>query len=194
MLDCKQLFMIGGPNGSGKTTSAYMLMPELICCDEYVNADAIAASLSPFNPSSIAIKSGKLMLARICELVDGSRNFAFEATMASRSFVHLIKDCKHKGYQINLLYVWVADCELAINRVNFRVASRGHSIPPDVIKRRYYRSMSNFTNLYAPLADRWALCDNSDSVPAIIAQKHKSQQNVEIYDEDYWCEFNKAIL
>ena len=102
----KNLFMIGGPNGAGKTTSAFSLMPELIHCEEYVNADAIAASLSPFKPESIGVKAGRLMLARIAELADQQVSFAFETTMASRSFINLIHQCKSKGYSLTLAYVW----------------------------------------------------------------------------------------
>src|SRR5260221_4492959 len=98
----KMLYMIGGPNGAGKTTSSFSLMPELIQCDEYVNADAVAASLSPFKPDTVAIQAGRIMLQRICNLAKSQANFAFETTMASKTFHSLLEQCKKDGYQINL--------------------------------------------------------------------------------------------
>ena len=181
--------MIGGPNGAGKTTSARTLMPELIHCDEYVNADSIAVGLSPFKPETTDIQAGRLMLARIHELSKMEVNFAFETTMASRSFIKLLKACKEKGYKINLLYLWLKAPELAKQRVQMRVESGGHSIPFDVIERRYYRSMSNFVNLYLPFADRWLLVDNSAVQPIVVAQKHLESSGFEIYSEDIWGQF-----
>jgi len=185
----KHLFVIGGPNGAGKTTSAYTLMPELIHCDEYVNADSIAASLSPFKPESTAMQAGRLMLSRIHELSKLKVNFAFETTMASRSFVNLLKKCKDSGYRINLLYFWVKTPELAKQRVQMRVKSGGHSIPLDVIERRYHRSMSNFINLYLPYADRWLVVDNSETQPFLVAQKYLQSTEIEIYNQDIWQQF-----
>jgi len=182
----RHLFLIGGPNGAGKTTSAFSLMPELIHCNEYVNADSIAASLSPFNPESTAIQAGKLMLKRIYDLAEQNVSFAFETTMASKSFIKLIKSCKEKGYQINLLYLWLVSPDLAVKRVESRVKSGGHSIPENVITRRYERSMNNFMNLYIPLADRWAAYDNSTPEPVIIAQKHLRSKKLDVHIEKYW--------
>jgi predicted ABC-type ATPase len=129
------LFMIGGPNGAGKTTSAFSMMPELIHCEEYVNADAIAASLSPFKPESMGIKAGKLMLARIYELSEQNVSYAFETTMASRTFVSLVKQCKKEGYTFNILYVWLNHPSLAVQRVNSHVEKGGHSIEESIIRR-----------------------------------------------------------
>lgn len=192
MKKLKQVFMIGGPNGAGKTTSAFMLMPELIDCYEYINADSIAASLSPFNPDALAIKSGRLMLERIKELSSKEHSFAFETTMASKSFVTYLTKFKEQGYEINLLYIWLVTPELAVQRVQRRVESGGHNIPIDVIIRRYHRSMRNFIYDYIPLADRWILCDNSDQIPNIVAQKYKRHPTFEIYNEEIWRYFNKV--
>ncbi len=187
----KHLFMIGGPNGAGKTTSAYTLMPELIHCDEYVNADSIAKSLSPFKPETTAIQAGRLMLSRIHELSKLKVNFAFETTMASRSFVNLLQECKKNGYKINLLYLWLESPELAKQRVKMRVKSGGHAIPLDVIERRYYRSMSNFINLYLPFADRCLAVDNSGDRPILIAQKHLESAEIKVYNQDIWYQFRE---
>ena len=150
----KQLFMIGGPNGAGKTTTSFSIMPEILQCDEYVNADTIASSLSPFRPETMAMRAGRLMLQRINDLANKDSSFAFETTMASKTFHLLLKSCKRVGYQINLLYLWLSSPELSIERVKERNLMGGHSIPDRVIRRRYYRSMYNFTYVYMPLADR----------------------------------------
>lgn len=181
--------MIGGPNGAGKTTSAFTLLPELAICSEYVNADSIAASLSPFHPDKLAIKSGKLMINRIHELIEERQTFAFESTMSSRSFADTLKHCHQNGYEVNLLYVWVQNVDLALSRVEYRVKSGGHNIPHDTVIRRYYRSMKNFINLYAPIADRWSLCDNSYLEPTIIAQKYIDSNEVDIIDTTLWQQF-----
>ncbi|MFY4731359.1 zeta toxin family protein [Nitrospira sp. BLG_2] len=185
----KNLFMIGGPNGAGKTTSAFSLMPELIHCDEYVNADAIAFSLSPFKPESIGVKAGKLMLSRIEELANHNLNFAFETTMASKTFTHLINRCKQEGYFINILYVWLNDPDLAIQRVNSRVEKGGHSIEESVIRRRYVRSMYNLINLYIPLADGWSIVDNSSLELKPVAKKLQRSATIDVYDNTTWKKF-----
>lgn len=187
--DDKNPFMIGGPNGAGKTTSAFSLMPELIHCEEYVNADAIAASLSPFKPESIGVKAGKLMLNRIYELSEKNVSFAFETTMSSRTFVSLINGCKKNGYLFIIVYVWLNDPNLAIERVKSRVLKGGHHIEYSVIKRRYYRSMHNLVNLYMPLADRWTIIDNSGSEPIVIAEKSTQHNDEKIYTENTWAQF-----
>jgi predicted ABC-type ATPase len=190
-LDAYNLFMIGGPNGAGKTTSAFSMMPELIHCEEYVNADAIAASLSPFKPESISIKAGKLMLARIYELAEQNVSFAFETTMASRTFVNLLKQCKHQGYAINVLYVWLNDPDLAVQRVNSRVEKGGHLIEEPVIKRRYRRSMENLINLYLPIADRWSIVDNSSTEPLLVAEKSAHNTETQVYSNSIWAKFEE---
>jgi predicted ABC-type ATPase len=182
----KQIFVIAGPNGSGKTTSARALLPELVNCHEYVNADAIAASLSPFNPDATAIKAGRLMLERIKELAVSGRSFAFETTLASRTFASFLETCKTQGYSINILFIWVNSIELAIERVEERVRSGGHAIPIETIKRRYHRSMQNFKSIYMPIVERWTLCDNSDQLPTLIAQKHSAKTGVVIYDDQIY--------
>lgn len=112
----KELFIIAGPNGAGKTTAAFTLLPNVIGVEEYVNADSIAAALSPFQPDSVAIQAGKLMLERIRELVKQNKSFVFETTLASKSFVQLLQDCKQRGYKTNLIFLWLHSAQLAIER------------------------------------------------------------------------------
>ena len=165
----QELFMIGGPNGAGKTTSAMKLLPGLLNCEEYVNADAIAAALSPFHPETTAIQAGRLMLDRIHSLAAEKKVFSFETTMASLSFAPFLKKCKEQGYKINVLYLWLQNPELAIDRVALRVQNGGHNVPEQDIRRRYYRGLSNFFKIYVPLADKWLLCNNSGENTVHIA-------------------------
>lgn len=188
----QQVFMIGGPNGAGKTTSATTLLPELLQCDEYINADAIAAALSPFHPESIAIQAGRLMLERIHHLSEQKKNFAFETTMASRSFASYLKNCKDLGYKINLLFLWLQSPELAVQRVASRVENGGHNVPEEDIRRRYQRGIKNFINIYIPLADQWVFCDNSNEKPHVIAENNNSQ--IIIYDVKQWEEAQKGAV
>jgi predicted ABC-type ATPase len=131
------LYVIGGANGSGKITVSMSLLPSFLDCFEYVNADAITAG-SPLNPESMAILAGRLMLERLRVLSDLGSDFAFETTLASR-IAAFLRDCKIKCYTTNLIYFWLQTPELAVERVARRVASSGHSIPEEVIRRRYQR-------------------------------------------------------
>ncbi len=187
-----QLYMIGGPNGAGKTTVSLSLLPELLSCYEYVNADAIAAALSPFAPETTAIQAGRLMLQKINQLAAQKKDFAYETTMASKTFAPFLKRCKENGYQINLLYIWLENPTLAIARVSERVKNGGHHIPDDIVSRRYYRSVHNFLNIYLPLADRCLLLDNSFNTLTIIANKEITS-TFKIIDEITWNKFRNIL-
>src|SRR5690606_29723799 len=132
------LYIIAGCNGAGKTTASYTILPEILDCKEFVNVDNIAG-LSPFNPESVALEAGRIMLTRIHELLEERVDFAFETTLATRSYVSLIKRAKVKGYTIVLLYFWLDSPEQAVKRVAKRVAKGGHHIPDNVLIRRYFR-------------------------------------------------------
>lgn len=164
-----QLWVIGGPNGSGKTTSAFALLPERLGCDEYVNADAIAAGLSPFHPDEVAMQAGRLMLARIHALIEAGTDCAFETTLASHSPASIIAKARAAGYRVTLFYLWLPSPELADARVRARVAQGGHTVPSPVVHRRYIRGARNFVRLYAGLADEWFCYDNSGRDPVLIA-------------------------
>jgi predicted ABC-type ATPase len=164
------VYVIGGCNGSGKTTASLVVLPSILDCHEYVNADAIAAGLSPLNPDAMAILAGRLMLQRLRELMAAQVDFAFESTLAARSFVLFLQDCKAQGYLIHLAYFWLRSPELAIARVARRVASGGHDIPETIIRRRYDRSLQNLRELYLPLCDSWLIFDNSETRPEPIAR------------------------
>lgn len=165
----RKIYLIGGPNGAGKTTSALSLLPDLLHCEEYVNADSIAAGLSPFRPETMAIQGGRLMLERIHHLAQRRKDFAFETTMASRSFVPFLRKCKSDGYYATLLFLWLKSPELALKRVASRFESGGHSVPETFVRRRYLSGIRNFFKLYLPIGDRWYFYDNSGTEPVLVA-------------------------
>lgn len=180
-----RVYVIGGPNGAGKTTASMALFPHGLECPEYVNADAIAAGISPFRPESVALQAGRVMLARLRELVAAEQDFAFETTMASRTFAPFLRDCIAKGYTAHLLFVWLNSPELAIERVAHRVAAGGHHIPDDVVRRRYVRGIQNFISLYIPLANEWRCYDNSEGEKLPIASQAQNG-TITIEDQEKW--------
>jgi predicted ABC-type ATPase len=180
-----RIFVIGGPNGAGKTTIAGGLLPEILQCDEYVNADAIAKALSPFESDRAAFKAGRVMLEMIHGLADRRKDFAFETTMASRSFYPFLLRCRERGYEINLLFLWLRSVALARRRVAKRVRSGGHGIPNDVVRRRYQAGIRNFLKLYVPLADNWYVYDNSGPQTRPVARKI-SGGKIQLHDEQTW--------
>lgn len=165
-----QLYFIGGCNGAGKTTASYTVLPEILQCKEFVNADEIARGLSPFNPESMAIEAGKLMLKRIDELLKACESFSIETTLSTRSYAKLIRQARAQGYKISLIYFWLNSPELAINRVAQRVKNGGHNIPREVIIRRYAAGINNLFHIYMPLVDYWLLADNSTTPRIIVAE------------------------
>ena len=148
------------PAPLGKVAS-FTVLPEMLDCREFVNADEIAAGLSPFNPEGVAIQAGRLMIERIIHLLKEGETFAFETTLATRSYVKLIKQAQKRGYFVTLLFFSLSSPEQAVKRVAKRVSEGGHNIPLDVIYRRYDNGLSNLFNLYMPVCDYWALYDNS---------------------------------
>ena len=165
------IYIIAGCNGAGKTTASYTVLPEILHCKEFVNADEIAKGLSPFQPEKVAIEAGRLMLNRIDELIEQGEDFAFETTLASKAYVHTIKRVKELNYFVSVIYFWLNTPELAIERVKTRVESGGHNIPEEVIRRRYTAGIRNLFNLYLPICDFCMLVNNSYNNPVLIAEK-----------------------
>ena len=180
----KNLYIIAGCNGAGKTTASFTILPEILECKEFVNADEIAKGLSPFQPEKVAFEAGRIMLERIDTLLKLNANFAFETTLSTKSYKHRILEAKEKGYAVKLLFFWLPSVEMAINRVAMRVSEGGHHIPSDVIARRYSRGIENLFKIYIPLCDNWMLFDNEEQ-PVIIA-KGSSNQETEVFDETKW--------
>ncbi|HZG00249.1 MAG TPA: zeta toxin family protein [Chitinophagales bacterium] len=172
------LFVIAGCNGAGKTTASYTLLPEVLGITEFVNADEIARGLSPFNPESVAIQAGRLMLERIHDLIGKQVDFAIETTLANKSYVTLLENVKGLGYEVYLLYFWLSSPEMAVDRVATRVREGGHNIPIDTIRRRYHRGVRNLFRLYLPLADSWFLVDNSEQPFRVVAEGKAKEQRI----------------
>ena len=177
----REIFVLGGPNGAGKSTTARVLLPETLRIEQFVNADLIAQGLSPFAPQSSALDAGRLMLSRIHDFRTRSQSFAFETTLASRSYVTFLKEAQKVGYLVHLAYIWLSSVELALSRVANRVQEGGHDVPRATVERRYWRGLKNFFDLYRPLADTWTLCDNSGAEPLVVARGLKSAE-VEVLD------------
>ena len=166
----KNLYIIAGCNGAGKTTASFTILPEILDCREFVNADEIAKGLSPFQPEKVSFESGRIMLHRITELVSQNENFAFETTLATRSYKNRILDAKEKHYNVTLLFFWLKNPELAKERVKTRVLEGGHIIAEDVIERRYYKGIKNLFEIYLSIVDQALIFDNSEGKHNLIAE------------------------
>lgn len=167
----KILYIIAGCNGAGKTTASFTILPEILDCKEFVNADEIAKGLSPFQPEKVSFEAGRIMLNRIDELLTLKENFAFETTLSTKSYKNKIHEAREKGYRITLLFFWLQNIELAKERVKTRVFEGGHNIEPDVIERRYHRGIKNLFNIYLPIVDGALIFDNSEGQHELIADK-----------------------
>lgn len=166
------IVVIAGPNGAGKSTIAKPVLADTLGIEHFVNADVIAQGLSGFAPQRASFTAGRLMLQRLHELANSGASFAFESTLASRSFAPWIRGLTARGYRFHVAYVWVRSASLALRRVRNRVQAGGHDVPKDVVLRRYSRSLVNLIRLYLPLAHSWAIYDNSDHGPArLIAHR-----------------------
>ena len=181
------LYIIAGCNGAGKTTASYSVLPDLLECREFVNADEIAKGLSPFNPESVAVVAGKLMLQRINFLLNPKKTFAIETTLATRSYALLIKRAHSLGYQVVLLFFWLASPEMAIERVAKRVSEGGHNIPAETVIRRYWSGLQNFFNIFAPIVDSWMFFDNVDDAILLASDD-------EVFDEELFNNIRESCL
>lgn len=180
------LYIIAGPNGAGKTTTAQKFLPNNLQIVEFVNADNIAKGLSPFNPEGVAFEAGRIMLHRIKELAEQKIDFAFETTLSTLSYVKFVEECKEKGYETVLIYVWLNSPELAINRVAQRVSRGGHNIPKDVIIRRYHKGIQNLRKYFVNLCDGWMIIDNSGQQTVFVAESKKAEitiTDISIYNQ-----------
>lgn len=188
MITQPNLYIIAGANGAGKTTSAFTVFPEIMDCKEYVNADLIAKALSPFNPEANSIEAGRIMISRINKLINEKMSFAFETTLYSRSFFTLIEKAKKNNFKINLIFLWINDHKVAIKRVESRVKEGGHSIPADIIKRRYLRGIFNLINIYMEISDYTLVVDNSGIAPERIAEFEIENGEIKktIHKTDKW--------
>jgi predicted ABC-type ATPase len=185
-LTMPKVVVIAGPNGAGKSTTASAVLRNALHVREFVNADTIAAGLSAFSPETVAIAAGRLMLDRVRELARERRDFAFETTLASRSFVPWLKGLQADGYTFHLVYLWLPTVELALARVAERVRRGGHAVPEDVVRRRYGRSLANFFGLYRRFADSWVMLDNSVRRRPRPIAKRAIGRPVKVFDTNGW--------
>lgn len=184
-VESPSVIVLAGPNGAGKTTAAPFLINETMGITEFVNADTIAQGLSGFAPERSAFAAGRIMLAHLKELAERRETFAFETTLASRTFAQWLLRLAQRGYTINIIYLWLRDPALAIKRVSIRVRAGGHDVPEETIRRRYDRSLRNLVNLYLPLATMWWIYDNSLGEPRLIADG-TSEDQTNIADSTAW--------
>jgi len=180
------VIIIAGPNGAGKTTAAPLLLQRAWGVTEFVNADFIAQGISVFDPGEAAMEAGRVMLKRLHQLADERKDFAFETTLASRSFAPWIAKLKSAGYRFRLHFLWLPSPDLSVARVAGRVALGGHYVPDDVIRRRYATGLENFCRVYAPLADGWRMYNNKGiKGPQLIAAGSASRAT-EVANGEAW--------
>jgi predicted ABC-type ATPase len=181
-----KIVLIAGPNGAGKTTLSSYILRDKYEVMEYVNADTIALGLSAFQPEKVAFEAGRVMLKRLKSLAQQKTNFAFETTLASRSYSVWLSSLIKEGYEFHLLYIWLQSPDLALERVKERVRLGGHSIAPDVVYRRYYNGLRNFWQLYHSIATTWAIYDNSSLSKAELIAVGLQTAVINIYNLDLW--------
>lgn len=165
--------ILAGPNGAGKTTFAREFLVTEASCPTFLNADIIAAELSPQHPEQVAVQAARLMLQQIQGEFAKGENFAFETTLANRSYAHSIRKWQAAGYHVTLWFLALPSPEAALARVAQRVLHGGHNIPEEVVRRRFLAGRSNFDNIYRALVDAWALYDSSEKVPVLLDWSEK---------------------
>lgn len=187
------MYIIAGPNGAGKTTASYNLLPEMLHCTNFVNADEIARGLSPFAPDEVAIQAGRLMLQRIEELLPQKVDFAIETTLATRSYVHLVHQAQALGYKVHLIFFCLENEEQAIERVAQRVSNGGHNIPKTDIRRRFKRGIYNLLNLYMPICDSVHVYNNAHGDAILVAKHRNNIGEIQIYAQEMWNQIIQMI-
>jgi predicted ABC-type ATPase len=170
------LYIIAGCNGAGKTTASFTLLPEMLDCKEFINADEIARGLSPLNPDKAGIEAGRLMLSKIDKSIEKEIDFAFETTLATKSYRRTVEKAKESGYKVTLLFFWLNSVDLAKERVKQRVIEGGHNIPERVIERRYFGGLANLFEIYIPISDYWMVFDNSQTPSDLVAEGYGDQE------------------
>jgi predicted ABC-type ATPase len=181
------MYIIAGPNGAGKTTASNTLLPGFLGVEQFVNADEIAKGLSPFAPESVAIESARIMLSRIAALIAQKINFAFETTLTTLAYKSYIQKAKERGYTVKLIFLWLNSAKIAKERVKRRVEEGGHSIPPEIIERRYKKGILNLP-LFLELSDEWLIFDNSSGNYILIAKNEEFKK--EIFNFEVWQKLN----
>ena len=183
--DGPHLVVLAGPNGAGKTTAAGHLLRGTLAVDVFVNADVIAADLAPARPEAVAIEAGRRTLTELEALPAQRATFAFETTLAGRGHAVWLRRCLADGYAVHIVFLWLQSVDLAVRRVARRVASGGHAIPEGTVRRRYEAGLRNLFGTYLALATTWAVYDNSDLVPRLVAAGERETATI-VADPDTW--------
>jgi len=161
-------FIIAGPNGAGKTTFARRFLQDEVECRHFLNADLIAAGLSPLNPALVGIEAGRLLLKRLDRIVVSGEDFLLESTLSGVGYVLRFKQWRQAGYYIVLVYLKIPSAEFSVQRIADRVSKGGHHIPEVDAHRRFGKSWRNFQNHYLALADEWTVIDNTEDPPVVL--------------------------
>jgi predicted ABC-type ATPase len=187
------VIVLAGPNGAGKTTSARTLLAETLQVMTYVNADVIAQGLAGFDPDSAALEASRIMLQRLRALADQRVNFAFETTLAARTYAGWFRELQQRDFRIHLEYFWLVSADLAVSRVAERVRSGGHNIPESTIRQRYHHSVKNFFTLYRPLVDSWRVHDNSELGSYRLVASGRAGEEGTIVNQALWALMEKEM-
>jgi predicted ABC-type ATPase len=180
------LIVLAGPNGAGKSTAAPALLRGTLGVTEFVNADVIAQGLSAFEPERMALAAGRIMLRRLQELAKHRASFAFETTLASRSFAPWIRKLLQRDYQFHLLFLWLPSADFAVQRVADRVRLGGHGVPEATIRRRYTAGLRNFFTSYQRLATTWRVYDNASDAGFRLIAAGQQGSVTRIADAELW--------
>ncbi len=184
--------VIAGPNGSGKSTVAPELLKGTLAVTEFVNADTIAQGLSGFAPEGSALEAGKVMIRRLRELASRGEDFAFETTLASRSFAPWLSELRGDGYAVHVVFLWLPSEEFAVKRVADRVQMGGHDIPEEIIRRRYRSGLRNLFDLYQPICTGWQVFDNSRTTGPQLVARGIGSETTEVLDPETWAQVLKG--
>ena len=187
------LYIIAGPNGAGKTTAAHNLLPDVLHCPNFVNADEIARGLSPFAPETVSFQAGRIMLQRIDELLPQKVDFAIETTLSTRSYVQLVRCAQALGYKVHLIFFFLENEEQAIARVAQRVSNGGHGIPEEDIRRRFTRGIYNLINLYMPICDSVLVYNNMRTPAQLVARKKTQTGAIDVIESEMWKQLIQKI-
>jgi predicted ABC-type ATPase len=185
-MEYKNLYIVAGCNGAGKTTASFTILPNMLDCREFINADEIAKGLSPFQPEKSALEAGRIMLRRIEHFLNENIEFAFETTLATKTYKTTVLKAQAQGYHVTLLFFWLQTVELAKKRVQQRVIEGGHNIETEVIERRYLSGIRNLFEIYLPIIDDVLIFDNSEGKHELIAKKI-NQADISILNDKKFC-------
>jgi predicted ABC-type ATPase len=187
----RTVYVIAGPNGAGKTTFSAEFLPDFVNCREFLNADLIAAGLSPFAPETQNLRAGRLLLTRIIELTKARHDFGFETTLAGRGYIPKFNEMKNQGYRIVLFFLWLPSADLAVARVKNRVRQGGHNVAEPVIRRRFESGIRNLFQLYRSRVDAWWLYDASRLPPTIVAQEEGGE--LQLFNSDLFEQIKRSV-